>query len=135
MNQLKNPTSVSAYINAAPIKGRKYLKQMRKCIRSEAPGAKEELKWGMPAFSYSRILVIYGAFKNHIGFYPTTSAIKKFSKELKKYKGARGSVQFPYDESLPLSLIKKIVKFRVKENREQNAKWKERAQLREVVIK
>lgn len=116
--------TVSEYIRQAPLKGRKYLKEMRKCIRAEAREATEDIKWGMPSVSFARILVIYGAFKNHIGFYPTTSAMKKFSKELTKYKRARGSVQFPYDKPLPISLIRKIVKFRVKESLTQDKKWK-----------
>jgi uncharacterized protein YdhG (YjbR/CyaY superfamily) len=89
------PTTVTEYINAAPREARKPLREMRACVRRAAPGATESLKWGMPAFSYHRILVTYAAFKHHIGFYPTPSAVKAFSKELARYATARGSIQFP----------------------------------------
>src|SRR5882762_2151242 len=98
---------------------------MRACIRAAAPGAKESLKWRMPAFSYQRILVTFAAFKHHIGFYPTPSAIKAFEKSLAKYTTANASVQFPLDKPLPLDLIAKITKFRVKESLEEDQKWRQ----------
>jgi uncharacterized protein YdhG (YjbR/CyaY superfamily) len=72
------PASITEYINDAPKEARKKLREMRACIRKAAPGAKEGLKWGMPAFSYHRILVTFAAFEHHIGFYPTPSAVKAF---------------------------------------------------------
>ena len=76
------PKSITGYINATPKEARKKLREMRACIRKSAPGAKESLKWGMPAFSYRRILVTFAAFKQHIGFYPTPSAVSAFAKDL-----------------------------------------------------
>jgi len=78
----------------------------------------------MPAYSYQKILVTWAVFRHHIGFYPMPSAIKAFDKDLKKYKTAQGSVQFPLDQKLPVPLIKKIVKFRVKESKDGTIKWK-----------
>jgi len=118
------PTTVSAYINAAPKEARARLREMRACIRAVAPDAKEGLKWSMPAFSYERILVTYAAHKTHIGFYPTPSAITAFKKELAGFTTASGSVQFPLDQPLPLDLIRKITEFRVRESRTQDAKWR-----------
>ena len=118
------PKTVGDYIKAAAPEGRKKLREMRACIRAVAPKAREELKWGMPAFSDRRILVIYGAFKKHIGFYPTTSAVRAFAKELAGFKTARGSIQFPLEKPLPLSLIRRIVAFRVQESDEKDGKWK-----------
>ena len=118
------PTSTTEYINAAPKEARKKLREMRACIREAAPGAKESLKWGMPAFSYRRILVTFAAFKNHIGFYPTPSAVKAFAKDLSKYVTAKGSIQFPLEKPLPLPLIRKITAFRVRESVEEDGKWK-----------
>lgn len=118
------PVTVTDYIKAAPKEAQKKLREMRSCIKSAAPGAVEGLKWGMPSFSYTRILVTYAAFKNHIGFYPTPSAVKAFTKELAGYKTATGSIQFPMDKPLPVSLIKKITAFRVKESKEKDEKWK-----------
>lgn len=97
---------------------------MRACIRKSAPGAKESLKWGMPAFSYGRILVTFAAFQHHIGFYPTPSAVKAFAKELSKYVTASASVQFPLEKPLPLALIRKITTFRVRESVEKDGKWR-----------
>src|SRR5215472_17586512 len=101
------PTSITEYINAAPKEAQKKLREMRACIRTSAPGAKEGLKWGMPAFSYRRILVTFAAFKHHIGFYPTPSAVKAFTQDLAKFKTAGNSIQFPLDKPLPLPLIRR----------------------------
>ena len=118
------PTSTTEYINAAPKEAQKKLREMRACIREAAPGATESLKWGMPAFSYRRILVTFAAFKHHIGFYPTPSAVRAFAKDLSKFVTAKGSIQFPLEKPLPLSLIRKITAFRVRESIEKDGKWK-----------
>jgi uncharacterized protein YdhG (YjbR/CyaY superfamily) len=122
--QKVRPKSITEYIDAAPKPAQEKLRQMCACIRAAAPGAKESLKWGMPAFSYSRILVIFGAFKNHIGFYPTSSAMRAFAKDLSKFVTARGSTQFPLEKALPLTLIRKITAFRVRESVEEDGKWR-----------
>ncbi len=118
------PATIEAYIEAAPATVQEKLKQLHACIRAAAPGATENLKWGMPAFSYKRILVTFAVFKNHIGFYPTPSAVEAFASYLTNYQTAKGSIQFPLDKSLPLSLISKITKFRVQESLVADAKWK-----------
>jgi uncharacterized protein YdhG (YjbR/CyaY superfamily) len=118
------PKSITEYIDAAPKEAQKKLREMRACIRAAAPGAKESLKWGMPAFSCRRILVVFAGFKNHIGFYPTPSAVKAFAKELAKFETAKGSIQFPLKKPLPLDLIRKITKFRVRESMEEDRKWR-----------
>jgi len=118
------PTSITEYINAAPKDAQKKLREMRACIRKAAPGAEESLKWGMPAFSYQRILVIFGAFKHHIGFYPTSSAMRAFADDLSEFATAKGSVQFPLEKPLPLPLIRKITAFRVRESIEKDKKWR-----------
>ena len=64
-------------------------------------------------------------FKKHIGFYPMPLAVKAFAKDLKDFKTAEGSIQFPLEKPLPLTLIKKIVKFRVKESKERTLKWRQ----------
>jgi len=118
------PKSISEYIGAAPKEARKKLREMRACIRTSAPRAKESLKWGMPAFSYERILVTFAAHKSHIGFYPTPSAVRAFAKELSKFATASGSIQFPLEKPLPLPLIRKITAFRVRESIEKDGKWR-----------
>jgi uncharacterized protein YdhG (YjbR/CyaY superfamily) len=118
------PKSIAEYINAAPKEAQKKLRAMHACIRAAAPGAEEGLKWGMPAFSYRRILVAFAAHKHHIGFYPTPSAVTAFAKVLSKFATARGSIQFPLEKPLPLPLIRKITAFRVRESIEKDKKWR-----------
>jgi uncharacterized protein YdhG (YjbR/CyaY superfamily) len=118
------PKGITEYIDAAPQEAQKKLREMHACIRKSAPGATESLKWGMPAFSYRRILVTFAAHKTHIGFYPTPSAVSAFAKELSKFVTAKGSIQFPLEKPLPLPLIRKITAFRVRESIEKDEKWK-----------
>ena len=120
----KRPRTVTEYINAFPKGAREKLRQMRACIRASAPGAKEGMKWGMPAFSYKRILVTYAAFEHHIGFYPTPSAVTAFARDLSQFVTAKGSIQFPLQKPLPLPLIRKITAFRVRESMEKDEKWR-----------
>ena len=119
-----SPKDITEYINAAPKESQKKPREMRDCIRKVAPGAKESLKWGMPAFSHRRILVMFAAFKHHIGFYPTSSAVREFASDLAKFQTARGSIQFPLEKRLPLTLIRKITAFRVQESIEKDGKWR-----------
>jgi uncharacterized protein YdhG (YjbR/CyaY superfamily) len=118
------PKTITEYINAAPKETQMKLREMRACIRAAAPGAQESLKWGMPAFSYRRILVTFGAFKHHVGFYPTSSAVTAFADELSKFATAKGSIQFPLEKPLPLPLIRKITAFRVRQSVEEDKKWR-----------
>jgi uncharacterized protein YdhG (YjbR/CyaY superfamily) len=97
------------------------LEEIRKAIKSVIPEAKERISYNMPSFWFHGNLVYYGAFKNHIGFYPASRTVfDKFKDELVDYKqSGRGTVQFPHDKPLPLDLIKKIVQFRADENIER----------------
>ena len=110
------PTSIDEYIAACPKNVQKMLKELRKTIKAAAPGAQEKISYQIPTFYLKGNLVHFGAFKDHISFFPTSSGIQAFKKELSIYKGAKGTVQFPLDKPLPLKLISKIVKFRVAEN-------------------
>jgi uncharacterized protein YdhG (YjbR/CyaY superfamily) len=118
------PKNITEYINAAPKEAQKKLHEMRACIRGAAPGAEESLKWGKPAFSYKRILVIFAAFKNHIGFYPAPSAVRAFADDLSEFVTGDNSIRFPLDKPLPLPLIRKITAFRVRESIEEDGKWR-----------
>ena len=122
--QKLKPTTIEEYIAAAPVAVQEKLYQLHQCIRAAAPGATENLKWRMPAYSYQKILVTFAVFKNHVGFYPMESALEVFAKDLSQYKTAKGSVQFPHDKRLPLALISRMVKFRVKESNAGNIKWR-----------
>ena len=111
-----NSTTVQAYIASQPKDVRPILEKLRHVIKSAAPEATESISYRMPAYHDHGRLVYFGAFKNHIGFYPTASGVAAFKKELSKYDGAKGSIKFPLDEPLPLGLILRIVLFRVKAN-------------------
>jgi uncharacterized protein YdhG (YjbR/CyaY superfamily) len=113
------PSTVDAYVAAFPKEVQQLLQQMRAAIKAAAPKAQEVISYGMPGYKYHGVLVYFGGFKNHIGFYATPTGHKAFAKELAKYKQGKGSVQFPINAPLPLSLITKIVQFRVKENLEK----------------
>ena len=111
--------TVNEYHSTFPPGTRKKLKDMNAAIKKAAPGAEELISYNMPAFKLHGVLVYYAGYKNHIGFYPTGSAITAFEKQLSGYKTSKGTVQFPLETSLPLPLITRIVKFRVKENLEK----------------
>ena len=113
------PTNIDEYIAGLPKDIQKILEELRSAIRKAAPGAEETINYGIPTFTLNGNLVHFAAFKNHIGFYPTPGGIEAFKKELSVYEGAKGSVQFPIEKPLPLALVTKIVKFRVKENAER----------------
>ncbi len=112
----KNITTIDGYIATFPKEVRTILESFRKTIQKEAPEAVEAISYGMPTFKlHGKNLVHFAAWKNHIGFYATPSGNKAFQKELSKYAGAKGSVQFPLTEDMPMNLIKKIVAYRVAE--------------------
>ena len=109
-------TSIDEYIALFPEETQKILQELRAAIKAAAPGAQEKISYQMPAFTQNGILVYFAAWKNHIGFYPTSSGTQAFKQELSIYESSKGSVKFPLDKPLPLELISKIVKFRVAEN-------------------
>jgi uncharacterized protein YdhG (YjbR/CyaY superfamily) len=109
-------TSIDAYIASFPEETQKILEELRATIKDSAPDAEEKISYQIPTFALKGNLVHFAAYKNHIGFYPTSSGIQAFKKELSIYEGAKGTVRFPIDKPLPLELISKIVKFRVAEN-------------------
>ena len=119
------PATIAEYIAAAPKEARGKLREMRAIIAAAAPGATQNLKWGMPSFSYGRILVNFAAFKKHIGFFPTPAVVRAFKAELTRFKTSSATIQFPLDAPLPKALIRKITRFRVAAERGTDAKWRE----------
>jgi len=112
-NELKD---IDGYIDSFPDNVRNKLKRIREIIRNEAPQATERVSYQMPTFYLNGNLVHFAAYEKHIGFYPTPSGIEAFKDEFKGYKYSKGAVQFPLDEPLPEDLIRRIVRYRVKEN-------------------
>jgi len=124
---VSRPTTVAGYIANAPKEARGKLRELRALVAAAAPGAVQSLKWGMPAFSHERILVTFAAFKRHIGFFPTPSAMREFRDQLGAYKTSSATIQFPLERPLPKSLITRITKFRVREARSRDALWRGRS--------
>ena len=109
--------SVDEYIALFPYEIQQILQKLRKTIKESAPEAQEKISYNMPAYKINRNLVYFAVCKNHIGFYPTPSAIVAFEKELSEYKSSKGAVQFPLNKPVPFELIEKIVQFRVLEDK------------------
>jgi len=113
---MDKPNNIDEYISIFPGEVQEILEQIRAAIKEAAPQATELISYGMPAFKLNGILVWFAAYSKHIGFYPHSSGILAFKKELSVYKGGKGSVQFPLDKPVPLDLISEIVKFRLIED-------------------
>lgn len=121
-NEKKAPTTIDEYISGYPEAVQKLLQTVRAAAREAAPDAEEIISYGVPTLRLNGNLVSFGASKNHIGFYPTPAAIEAFQDRLAVYKGAKGSVQFPFDQPLPLELIADIVRFRVEQQKSKKPK-------------
>lgn len=113
--------NIDEYISGFPKEVQVVLQEVRTTIQKAAPKATEKISYAIPTFALAKNLVHFAGYKNHIGFYPGAKAILAFHKELSRYKSAKGSVQFPLDTPMPLRLITKIVKYRVKEETERAA--------------
>ncbi len=113
------PANIDEYIACFPEEVRSILEKVRSTISEAAPKAEEAISYRIPTFKLKGNLVHFAAFKRHIGFFPTPTGIAKFKEELSSYKGAKGSVQFPYDKPIPYDLVRRIVKFRARENLER----------------
>ena len=107
------PETIDEYISLHPPKVQELLQKIRTLIQRAAPGAKEAINYQIPTFVFNGNLVHFAAYKNHIGFYPTSRGIEEFKKEFINYKWSKGAVQFPLNEPLPKQLITRIVRSRV----------------------
>ncbi len=123
MNTGKNAfTTTDEYIAQFPPDVRVKLQQLRAVMKEAAPDAVEKISYQMPTLYLNGNLVHFAAYARHIGFYPAPSGIEAFKEELSQFKGAKGSVQFPLDQPLPMDLISRIVRFRVTENMKKGRK-------------
>ena len=108
--------SIDEYTARFPPEVRRVLEQIRRTIRRAAPDAEEAISYQIPAFKLNGVLVYFAAFKKHIGFYPPVKGDARLMKAVSRYAGEKGNLQFPLDEEMPLDLIERIVKHRVKQN-------------------
>lgn len=121
--------TIDEYIGSLPKNVQLILQKLRQTIRKAAPDAEEAISYQIPTFKLYGNLVHFAAWKNHIGFYPTSIGVKVFKKELSQFEMTKGSIHFPMDKPLPVRLIRKLVKYRVAENLErQKAKAKKTKQ-------
>lgn len=111
--------SIDEYIQTFPKDIQKLLEEVRQAIKEAAPEAEETISYQMPTFKLYGSLVHFAAFKNHISFFPTPSGIEAFIEELSEYDTSKGTIKFPNDKPIPFGLIKRITKFRAKENLEK----------------
>lgn len=111
--------TIDDYLAGLPDGPKQILSKLRETVRAAAPGATEKISYQMPAFDLEGTLVYFAAFKKHVGFYPTSSGISAFERELAPYAASKGTARFPLDKPLPLKLIARIVKYRVAENRKR----------------
>jgi uncharacterized protein YdhG (YjbR/CyaY superfamily) len=112
---MKSSNNIDQYIAGFPESTQAILTRLRLAIKKSAPDAAEAIKYGIPTFTLRGNLVHFAAYKNHIGFYPTPSVIINFSSELTGYITSKGAIQFPIGKPIPLSLISKMVKFRLQQ--------------------
>jgi uncharacterized protein YdhG (YjbR/CyaY superfamily) len=113
--------TVDEYLKAFPPPVRSMLVKIRQTIKKTAPEAEELISYGIAGYKYKGMLIYFAGFTNHVSVYPAPRGAKEFKNELAVYKGGKGTVQFPLDKPLPLGLIQRIVKFRMKANKEKAA--------------
>ncbi len=137
---VSKPQTVDEYIAVASPVVKEHLTKLRIAILQAAPDAQESISWEMPTYKQEGIVVHFGGFTKHVSLFPGPEAIATFKEELAEYKTSAGTIQFPASKPLPLTLIKKIVKLRVKENlakakAKAKAKEKEKAEKEKQKIK
>lgn len=112
---MKSP-DVDAYIAGFPANARTRLKQVRAAIRKAAPQAREGISYRIPAYKLHGMLVYFAGFKAHIGLFPPTRGNAALEKAVAKYAGPKGNLRFPYADPLPLALISRIVRHKLKQD-------------------
>jgi uncharacterized protein YdhG (YjbR/CyaY superfamily) len=111
---------VKHYFSNYPEATQNAMSQVKAVIYMVAPAAEESISYGIPTYKYKGLLAHFGGYDKHIGFYPGAKAIEVFKQEISGYKNAKGSVQFPLDQPMPLDLIERTVRFRLEENMVNN---------------
>ena len=117
MKKIPKPETVSDYLASIKTEQRAALQKLRRAIKAAAPKAEECISYGIPAFRLNgRMLVFFGAAKNHCSFYPGAYPLVACKADVKDYETSKGTLRFPADEPLPASLVKKLVKARIAQN-------------------
>jgi uncharacterized protein YdhG (YjbR/CyaY superfamily) len=121
----KRPTTIAAYIKAAPPEGQPHLRRLYAILKSVAPKAEEAMKWGTPFFIEPRFLFAFSAHKAHLNFVPMASGLRPFARQLAKHRTTKGALQVSYKGPLPEDLIRKIAERRLRDvhARKDDAFW------------
>ena len=131
MTNRSAPKNIDEYIAAFAPEVRSILNKIRLTIRQAAPQAEEKISYKMPAFTLDGDLIYFAAFKKHIGIFPPVRGDESLSKELSRFRGEKGNLKFPLDQPIPYALIRRVVRFRVKEHRKSLAAKREKKQRKE----
>lgn len=119
----EKPKSISDYIAGLPSKAQKHMEQIRALIKKTVPEAEETISYGMPAFNLNgHYLIYFGGYRDFVSLYPAPRENPAFKEEIAAYAGGKGTVRFPLEKALPLRLIKKIIQFRLKDNKNRGSK-------------
>ena len=124
MKKVAPPNDVDAYIAAAPKEARGKLREIRRIIKKAAPNVEEKISYGMPYYSYRGRLAYFAVFKDHVSLFAMPPIVGVNGRELKKYRTGKSTIQFPLDQELPVSMIRKLVKAGVKRHESKNKKEK-----------
>ena len=108
------PTTIAEYIQAAPRAGQPHLRRLHALLKRVAPQAEEAIKWGTPFFVEPRFLFAFSAHKAHLNFAPTAAGLAPFRKELQQHRTTKGILRIPYDQPLPVDLLRRIARYRLR---------------------
>ncbi|MBZ9650250.1 DUF1801 domain-containing protein [Sphingobium sp. 3R8] len=120
---MAKPETIEAYVDAANPEAQPLLRQLIGVLRSVAPDAEEGIKWGVPTFTAKRILFTVAAHRAHVAFAPTPAAIRAFGERLEALETTMATIKFPIGSVLPIDLVRDIAEFRVRDVRENDARW------------
>lgn len=118
------PETVDQYIDSFPTDARRRLVELRELVRSHAPAATEELKWGNPAYSMGVILLVFSGHRDHANLVFTPSTLQAHLGELDGYGTGKGSVRLPYDQPIPADLLGRMIAYRIRELHDDGVKWR-----------
>ena len=115
--------NVDEYLAGVPKEARASLEKLRKTIKAAAPRATEVISYQMPMYKQNGMVIGFAAFKDHCSIFPGSAVMDAYREELKRYDTSKGTIRFPANKPLPATLVKKLVRARIKEN-EARAKRK-----------
>ena len=107
----EKPQNIDEYIAAQEERVQPKLIEVRKILQEALPEAEERISWSMPTYWKGRNIIHFAASKKHLGIYPGGEATEAFADELSDYSVSKGTIRLPYDQPLPVELIKRIARW------------------------